>query len=87
MYLNYGFNKMTNKKLVYKGGMLGKSFKKVEDDFKTDGWLRIVIRDAKSEWKEVTSRVPQGSVLTPMLFFARINDTVEGLIQLCESIS
>ena len=79
IYLDFSkaFDKVPHKRLIWKlqhiGGVSGTLLEWMKD-FLQGRQMRTVIRGTASQNREVTSGVPQGSVLAPIMFLVYVND-------------
>ena len=49
------------------------------EDYLKGREMRTVVKDEKSDWREMQNGVPQGSVLAPIMILIYVNDMTEGV--------
>ena len=84
IYLDFqkAFDKVPHQRLVAKlraHGIQGNLLRWIHA-WLTNRRQRVIVKNTASEWSSVSSRVPQGSVLGPVLFLIYVNDIDNGIL-------
>ena len=84
--ISKAFDKVWHKGLIFKLKSYGvdDSLLKLMENFLTGRQQRVVLNGQNSSWKNILARVPQGSVLGPLLFLIYINDLPNGIESICK---
>ena len=80
LHISKAFDKVWHDGIIYKLTQNGISanFLILLEDFLKERKQRVVLNGQVSTWKNINAGVPQGSILSPLLFLTCINDLTEG---------